>query len=102
MSNIEAKKDSAPELGLVPGSAVYETAYEEAGECHWVTRIHHGPYVAYHYIQEAADRITDMLNERTRLRAALVQIEGNDKDWNARWASIVAEAALKQNKTAQP
>jgi len=60
----------------------------------WVTRVEHGPYVAYHYIQEAADILAEMLNDRSRLRAALVQIEGNDRDWNAEFASQVATKAL--------
>lgn len=41
----------------------YETHYDPAGGPHWVTReAATGQYVAYHYIQEAADRLTTKLN----------------------------------------
>ena len=43
--------------------ARYETHYDPTGDPHWVTReAATGQYVAYHYIQEAADRLTAKLN----------------------------------------
>lgn len=76
-------------------NAIYETEHIASPRPCWVTRVKHGPYVGYHYIQEAADQLTAMLNERTKLRGALVQIEGNDRDWNARYAAKVASEALE-------
>lgn len=32
-----------------------------------MTRIQHGPYVAYHYVREAADQLTDLLNKHAEI-----------------------------------
>lgn len=41
----------------------YETFFDQSGRPNWVTRRKEtGQYVAYHYIQEAADRLTAKLN----------------------------------------
>lgn len=53
-------------------AAIYETAYHSADHPQWVTRIHHGPYVAYSYTRDAADRLTDLLNDREKIRTDLV------------------------------
>lgn len=50
----------------------YETHYDLAGGPHWVTRrVGDGQYFAYHYIRDAADKLTAMLNELADVRAEL-------------------------------
>lgn len=46
------------------GAATYITHFHSNDHPQWVTRVEHGPYVAYHYTREAADQLTGILNER--------------------------------------
>ena len=64
-----------------PEMPMYITHWDQSSDPHWVTRINGGKYVAYHYIQEAADCLTALLNEHAQLerqrdaaRADLVEL----------------------------
>ncbi len=72
-----AKISALPRPQPLKAEYVYEAHYNGPGSPPWVTREVGGQYVAYHYIEEAAKQMADALNDRSRLRAFLVRIEGN-------------------------
>lgn len=77
-----------PFADTLAADGIYETVYHKgaAVEPQWVTRVKHGPYVAYHYIREAADQLTDMLNKEQQTSARL-------KGAEAECASLVMQAS---------
>lgn len=78
---------ASPETDVGTGGDIkYETEHHSSENPQWCTRVHHGPYVAYHYIAEAADSLTKQLNSHATL---LSKLEELCVQWEAeaKWAS---------------
>jgi hypothetical protein len=93
-------------------TAVYEVECSGDNENPmWVVRVHHGPYVAYHYVRQGAAWLCAILNEHRRLseenrrlREALAEIavfdselfeDGVEADLNEVGITQPAEAFMK-------
>lgn len=65
-----------PAHGDGTGELLYEVQFESETHPQWVVRVHHGPYVSYHYTKENADQVRDMLNgARQQLAAATARAD---------------------------